>query len=252
MAGIAELTLSLLSETQSKDIQSFLRFDRVQNVILPPHQQDGPDDLPQCKGFGLVILADPVDVETLLREWPWTRNTNANAVVEGQSDSDYLHPENQYRRDAQKFGLRTLPKRRWDELKEEYLAYQRRTLDELVAFNDGSYTVPTTNVPTSTSEQPQAGDMEDEYEEYSELDATPPEAQGQTTLQSEFPVNCLVFVRNVHVETNKTTLRKLFNAALDSSAKWNGLDYVDYVKGADMVRPAWSCHHDSPKLTRIP
>lgn len=212
-----------------------LNFDRVQNVILPPHQQDGPDDLPQCKGFGLVVLADPEDVETMLGEWPWTSSKTAS----GQSDPARV--DNQDRRAAQKFGLRTLPKRRWDELKEEYLAYQKRMLDELVAFNDESYAAPAATVQTPAFEQPLAGAVEYEYEESVE---SPPTAQGKTTLESEFPLNCLAFVRNIHAETNKTALRKLFNAALDTaSAKPNGLDYVDYVKGADTVRAAFCAFH---------
>ena len=213
MSGIASLALSLLSKTQAP------AFDRVQNVILPSHQQDGPDDLPQCKGFGLVVLSNTEDVETLLREWPW----NANARP--------ARPDDQAVHEAAKFGLRTLPRRRWDELKEEYLRYQKSTLEELVAFNDGSFSAPTASTSTTTQDlRGQAASPEHPSPRHSEE----PPCEPQTTLDSEFPLNCLVFVRNVHSETNKTALRKIFHTAL-GTASASGLDYVDYIKGADTV-----------------
>ena len=54
-----------------------------------------------------------------------------------------------------------------------------------------------------------------------------------------YPPNCLVFVRNVHPETNKTTLRALFSAALSEGGEDlppDGIDYVDFTKGLDAVR----------------
>jgi len=57
-----------------------------------------------------------------------------------------------------------------------------------------------------------------------------------TTLASPYPLNCLVFVRNIHPETNKTTLRKLFSTAFGVASSNNqaeGLDYVDFTKGMD-------------------
>ena len=57
-----------------------------------------------------------------------------------------------------------------------------------------------------------------------------------------FPPGCLVFVRNVHPETNKTTLKTLFSAhafGRDSSAASSSsavaIDYVDYNKGMTSV-----------------
>ncbi|KAH8118815.1 hypothetical protein DFH11DRAFT_1740752 [Phellopilus nigrolimitatus] len=55
----------------------------------------------------------------------------------------------------------------------------------------------------------------------------------QTTLP--YPTDCLVFVKNVHLETNKTTLRSLFTHALGgvASGAADAIDYVDYNKGLD-------------------
>ncbi|KAF7968009.1 hypothetical protein HWV62_11705 [Athelia sp. TMB] len=221
VSGIASLTLSLLSKTQAP------AFDRVQNVILPPHQQDGPNDVPQCKGFGLVVLSNTEDVETLLREWPWSATARL-----ARPDAQAVH-------EAAKFGLRTLPRRRWDELKEEYLRYQKSTLEELVAFNDGSFSGPTASTSNTTQDLlAQAASLECPSPRHS--DESPYEPQ--TTLDSEFPLNCLVFVRNVHWETNKTALRKIFHTAL-GTASASGLDYVDYIKGADTCYLRFTAPH---------
>ncbi|KAF8484415.1 hypothetical protein JB92DRAFT_1567718 [Gautieria morchelliformis] len=57
---------------------------------------------------------------------------------------------------------------------------------------------------------------------------------------SWFPQNCLVFVRNIHPDTNKTTLRTLFSASLASSKR--SVDYVDFTKGIDTVGPFLIIH----------
>ena len=56
-----------------------------------------------------------------------------------------------------------------------------------------------------------------------------------------FPQNRVVFARNIHPETNKTALRKLFSAAFINHPVDNSdgdpLEYVDYQKGLETVRP---------------
>ena len=52
-----------------------------------------------------------------------------------------------------------------------------------------------------------------------------------------YPPDCLVFVRNLHPDTNKTTLKVLFSQAFPSGDREKGLiDYVDFTKGLDTVR----------------
>ena len=71
------------------------------------------------------------------------------------------------------------------------------------------------------------------------VEATPPEPAIRTPTSSgptldasaPYPYGCLVFVRGVHIETNKTTLKTLFGRAVDGE----GIDYVDYAKGMDSV-----------------
>jgi len=164
-----------------------------------------------------VTLADHQDVQRLLEEWPWDKQLNHNDKAPSTSDD--------YARESSKFGLRTLSKSRWDELKREYLIYQRKLLNELVAFNEGSSLG--TDVLVSEHDE----DRDVAYQSEPE----PEPVVLATTLASPYPMNCLVFVRNIHPETNKTTLRKLFSTAFDATTSF-GLDYVDFNKGMDSVR----------------
>ncbi|KIM75201.1 hypothetical protein PILCRDRAFT_13765 [Piloderma croceum F 1598] len=206
--GIARLTSSLLSQPGQT-----LSLAKVQAITLPPHHQDQPDDLPKCKGFAFVTLADHQDVQRLLEEWPWDKQLNHDDKASSTSDDNA--------RECSKFGLRTLSKRRWDELKQEYLAYQRKLLNELVAFNEGSSSLSLS-----------ADVLAPEHDEDHDVAYQPEHDLATTNLDSPYPLNCLVFVRNIHSETNKTTLRKLFSTAFDAATA-EGLDYVDFNKGMD-------------------
>jgi len=175
---------------------------RVETVTLPRHYQDQAGDSPRCKGFALVTLSHMSDVELLLKAWPWERHsTPKQRDLEGEKS------------EAAKYGFRTLSKRRWDQLQEEYLTYKQRLLEEID-------NVP----PKGPSDLPilqghGSGDV-------------PP-----LDMSVAYPPGCLIFVKNVHPETNKTTLRTLFSAAfkdLDGADK-EGLDYVDFTKGLDSV-----------------
>ena len=166
-----------------------------------------------------MTLADHQDVQRLLEEWPWDKQLNHDDKASPTSD--------EYARESSKFGLRTLSKSRWDELKQEYLAYQRKLLNELVAFNEGS-----SNLSLGTDV------LAPEHDENHDVAYQPepePVDLATTTLASPYPVNCLVFVRNIHPETNKTTLRKLFSTAFDAATA-ESLDYVDFNKGMNSVR----------------
>ena len=60
-----------------------------------------------------------------------------------------------------------------------------------------------------------------------------------------YPHGCLAFIKNIHTETNKTTLKKLLSAAFrqDGEVATGGeFDYLDYLKGIDSVRPLFIWH----------
>ncbi|KAF9058517.1 hypothetical protein BDP27DRAFT_1343487 [Rhodocollybia butyracea] len=72
-----------------------------------------------------------------------------------------------------------------------------------------------------------------------------------------YPLNCLLFARNVHPGTNKTTLRTLFTNALphsrdsrnhDGTHIIGGIDYVDYTKGTTICHLRLSSSSDASFL----
>lgn len=149
--------------------------------------------------------------------------------------------------EARRFGLRALSQARWDELKEEYLSY-RKTLIEQVCDDDGA--VP--NIPPTVA--PPASTVPASVPPSDSADAVPttlpPPAPPEKTpaippcphpsLDDPYPYGCLVFVRNIHPATNKTTLRALFSSVFedkeDKDAR-EAIDYVDFNKGMDSVSP---------------
>lgn len=188
----------------------------IQNVTLPPHHLDKSEDRPKCKGFALVTLCNTELCQIFLESWPWTRPSQPS-----ESASIDLAEDNLETNEAMKFGFRTLPKARWDKLNEEYLAYRQKLINELANANDPPDFLHDSDVLGAAPEDI----LEDNV-------PTPP--TNSTTMYSPYPFGCLVFVRNLHLETNKTTLRTLFTTAFESSpVDPAGIDYIDFSKGMD-------------------
>jgi xRRM domain len=215
---------------------------RIQGITLPPHHQDKPGDHPTCKGFALVTLQNPSDLNFLLHRWPWDR------IAQTKTDSVAEFPD---ALEASKFGFRTLPKMRWDELREEYLAYRQQLVEEINAFEDAEALihVPPTSSAAAARKSPAALVP-------SPRDVSPVDLHDAPTIDasSPYPANSLIFVRNVHPETNKTTLRKLFSAAFvvplaNGLVQGDGVDYVDYNKGMDSVSVSRSRCYFTDSLT---
>ncbi|RPD67485.1 hypothetical protein L226DRAFT_542537 [Lentinus tigrinus ALCF2SS1-7] len=187
----------------------------VQSITLPPHHLDRPGDAPKCKGFALVTFSNDEVVTQLVNDWPW--HPRRTFAPEGSSAAH----------EAVKFGFRVLPKARWDELKEEYLAYRQRLLDEM---SDASR--------VDAPPRAKGDNIQDEADTDTDVGLQAPKLNAALDLSAPFPPGCLVFVRNVHPETNKTTLKALFVAHAFGSASdsTSALDYVDYNKGMT------SCH----------
>jgi hypothetical protein len=112
------------------------------------------------------------------------------------------------------FGFRALSKARWDELDAEYLAYRTRILADIAPAE------PDVPAPSAFPEPKRR------VSPVRDIVAPPP-------TNMSYPQNCLVFVRNIHPETNKTTLRTFFAKAVEVK---EAIDYVDFNKGMDSVR----------------
>lgn len=212
--GIVRFTLGLLGASPSKTTSHL-----VQTVTLPPHHLDKPGDEPKCKAFAFVTLYQVADVEALLNAWPWDRS-----LIEKSATKDDT-PASTEVREATKFGLRILSKKRWDRLKEEYLAYRATLLEELAESEAAQPDPP----PRQLQRDPDPPGL-------AKVD-TSGYAEEVIDSSSPYPPNCLVFVRNVHSGTNKTTLRSLFSQAFQnqSNVSDDGLDYVDFNKGMTSV-----------------
>ena len=185
---------------------------------------------------------------------PTPLNTKGKGKVEN-------HPDEQissFRVEAAKFGLRVLPKAKWEELRAEYLLYRQELVDEINAFQDSQSGVYSSGgqkreyVDETYDQEEQI--MEDLSQQTNQIRvqsnkyaAVPADNSTGTTgihPNSAYPPGCLMFVRNVHPDTNKTTLRSLFLHAWESGVESrlgggnkddDGIDYLDYTKGMDCV-----------------
>ncbi len=144
-----------------------------------------------------MTLLNLEDVRLLLQDWTWER-----------TDTSGTSPTTEHEA-AVKFGLRVLQKDRWDQLKEKYLAYRGELVDQIAAHQN--------NAPRPASISKRA------------RSSSPPPQDNALSRDSPFPPDCLIFVKHVHSQTNKTTLRSLFSQA------GSEIDYVDFNKGMDTV-----------------
>ena len=207
---------------------------RVECISLPPHYLDKPGDVSKCKGYALVTFSTKSHLEAVLRAWPWRRGAPVPANDEHQNASPIM-------KEAHKYGLRTIPKARWDALNEEYLVYKRSLVDE-VARTEAEMHRPDQGTPDQERGEP-AVRLRSHPRAQTQTQ-TETQTQTQTTPSSPYPFDCVVFVRNVHPGTNKTTLKSLFAQAFrdqDGSRQTDtlttaGVDYIDFNKGMDTVR----------------
>ncbi|KAL1702434.1 hypothetical protein EV121DRAFT_210015 [Schizophyllum commune] len=190
---------------------------RVAHITFPTSPSDRPRDPHKCRGYALVTLLDLDDAAKLVEAYPWRSRPST-------TESEGTDP----RSEAVRFGLRALSKARWDELQAEYQERKARVMEEIAAYEDAQMAGIVHKMDSRERASPAPGE------------ATPPEPTITTPTSSgptldasaPYPYGCLVFVRGVHIETNKTTLKTLFGRAVDGE----GIDYVDYAKGMD------SCH----------
>ncbi|KAH9939331.1 uncharacterized protein BXZ73DRAFT_76042 [Epithele typhae] len=196
---------------------------RVQQITLPPHHLDRPGDAPKCKGFALVTLAGADDASRLATTWPWHPRRTVPPDDLAQSLLTL---------DAVKFGFRCLAKARWEMLKEEYVTYRQQLLNEMTPAGRGSTPNPSLVVYTEDERSDGGANGRRPADGWDSAPTTNGSTFGPS---SPFPLGCVVFVRNVHPETNKTALKALFSlrAFKDSPS---ALDYIDYNKGM------LSCH----------
>ena len=187
-------------------------FDAIQDIRLTPPFDGEVESKHAFKGFAFVILSSTEYAERLLEDFPWLsgdRSGHAPDSVPASASADVI--------DAQKYGVRAIAKIRWEELRDEYFAYRAQLLN---AVHEEGRKFETTIRPKPGIAEP----------------APPPSTSNgppHPVVRQDYPRGCLIFARNIHTETNKTTLRKLFSSA--ASLRQDVLNYVDFNKGMDSV-----------------
>ncbi|KAJ3562827.1 hypothetical protein NP233_g9333 [Leucocoprinus birnbaumii] len=214
---------------------------RIQGITFPSHHNDKPDTRPSCKGFALVTFARVSDCQHLEEHWPWTRGSSADSSEVGPSAIDDDDAKNTAAKTShlpRQYHFRIITKVRWLQLKAEYLTHRQKLVDEMNAYQDAQHKRP------SKALSPQTPDVMSANASQPSASASAPRRSVETSTPalspySPFPPNCLVFVKNVHPETTKTTLRGLLSRGLGAQAvqssqkNHDGLDYVDFSKGMD-------------------
>lgn len=141
----------------------------------------------------------------------------------------------------------------WEELKTEYLSWQAELHESMKPSESGASRYNQSNpggsyhAPQRPKDQPPHLPHEQCSEPRKPL-SVPPNSQ-------LFPQGCLLFVKNLHPQTNKTTLKKLFESALESASlpKNDGrsLDYVDWSKGMSSVSCCFFSQPGASNLLRL-
>ncbi|KAJ2930066.1 hypothetical protein H1R20_g7030, partial [Candolleomyces eurysporus] len=224
VAALVQFVLALLPSKESLSSAP----TRVQHVFLPPHHRDKPGDVPIFKGFSLITFLDEADAKHFLEAWPWQPREDSPSKTSAMKDETTD--------EAVKYGFRTTSKSNWEALRAEYLVYRQQLVQEINEHQDASALARIHEKETSSNEKQASFLPPAKPSKQPKKDEDVPVANSSAiTLDSPYPYGCLVFVKNVHPETNKTTLKTLFGKALSQpDATVNGgIDYVDFNKGMD-------------------
>ena len=206
IGAIYRFVLSLLNSRED------CSFDAIQDIRLAPPSDGEMESKRSFKGFAFVTLYSMGLVKTLLEDWSWIpgdRSAPVSGRIPASASTDVT--------DAHKCGTRVITKARWEELRDEYFAYRAQLLDAVRQEERKS----------GARVQPRSGIAEPA------LSPSVLDGPFHSPVPQDYPRGCLVFARNIHTETNKTTLRNLFSSAVGFSQ--DVLDYVDFNKGMDSV-----------------
>ncbi|KAJ3853301.1 hypothetical protein EV368DRAFT_39219, partial [Lentinula lateritia] len=230
-----------------RDTYPSTNYPSIQRISFPPHYLDvdadtlsfhqNPKSRPKCKGFAFVVFSSVDEVDQFSATWKWERVQSGPVPIKTDTSPSILSRASSHV-EARKHGFRALPKAQWDALKDEYVVWRQKLLEQVLAEQDNDVDKEMKYEVASQWEE------EEEYNEFGNGEISHPiqsnvpqtssissdNLPSSLTSSSPFPPNCLVFIRNIHVGTNKTTLRTLLSKALINDGC---VDYVDYTKGMD-------------------
>ncbi|KAF8318107.1 hypothetical protein DL93DRAFT_429236 [Clavulina sp. PMI_390] len=202
----------------------------IQSVsfVPPPPVRNGNENsagqsATKSQGFAFITMRDLAQHSAFLHDWPWDRN---NSTV-GTTSSLTI--------DARRLGFRSTSIPEWVRRRDEYLSYQAQL----------SGAASRSQLPAPRPPQPDAFPRPSTVNR----DSLPPARSQDLHITEEasrdppaYPLGRLIFVKNVHPETSKTTLKQFLGKALvgfegaPGVVKGKEIDYVDYQKNMD------SCH----------
>ncbi|KAG8783864.1 hypothetical protein FRC12_019279 [Ceratobasidium sp. 428] len=215
--------LTALARLYQPDEQSQL----VQDVFVPTAEStitERPVETTQrFRGQAFVVFSTVEIAQAFCERWIWNPvETSRDAARSSGSASGKWDTEDAVAA-ATSTGFRSITKARWDQLKSEYLAHQARVLKQNLKsgrrppVHNGPQSAP--SIPPTQSQTP--------IPSPTALPKPPRAAR-----PPPFPPGILVFVRRLHPETNKTTLKTLFGRAFPDG-KNDAIEYLDFQKGID-------------------
>ncbi|KAG9119273.1 hypothetical protein FRC07_005771 [Ceratobasidium sp. 392] len=200
----------------------------VQDVFVPTAEPNlaerSLETTQRFRGQAFVVFSTVEMAQAFAKRWVWNPSeASRGAAYSGRQTTGKWTTE-----DAEaatiSSGFRSITKTRWDELKSEYLLHQSRVLkqnsksERRPPIHNGSQ--PSSSPTTTTQPVPSA---------------TPPVTHlkpSRAARPPPFPPGILVFVRRLHPETNKTTLKTLFGRAF-LNGNGDVIEYLDFQKGID-------------------
>ncbi|KIM29499.1 hypothetical protein M408DRAFT_305460, partial [Serendipita vermifera MAFF 305830] len=252
-----------LSSTMEMDAKAPHGSPTIQHFELPAHAKASQTDVPVCKGFCFVTFSEVTHAERVLSAWPWTssrqitksghsKDANEDEAEEEDVGEQLMNldltKEKDERVEVLKEGseshLRSISLKDWEELKKQYLAWQAELYESMKPTESrgpksGVQITPHVR-PAVQSDIPRTKDAPPHLpptEKSTNLRKAGPTLTAHSeTLgykEASYPSGCLLFVKNLHPQTNKTTLKKLFEHALESASSTNEvkvgeIDYVDW------------------------
>ncbi|PVG03440.1 hypothetical protein CPB86DRAFT_694945 [Serendipita vermifera] len=246
----------------------------LQHLELPPHAKASQGDIPICKGFAFVTFTDPIGSESFVQTWDWLgvrSEMMADRGSEAEKDEDVedqlmnldiSKEEDDFRNveeEASRSGFRALKLVEWNVRKQEYLERQKNLnrvkIDQNVRSNMGTTKPKRGSVQKSEVTQESSRGFSTAHSHFEKGKDLPPHMTSNKTVKDSghmanadlsYPANCLIFVKNLYPQTNKTALKTLFadylllamqeRQSTSNTVAHGGVDYVDWSKGMS------SCH----------
>ncbi|KAG9120065.1 hypothetical protein FRC07_004601 [Ceratobasidium sp. 392] len=215
--------------TLARPYQQVADSQIVQNIFVPtaePNLAERPLETTQrFRGQAFVVFSSAEIAQAFAKRWAWNPSEASRDAAHSSGQNTGKWSTEDAEAAAISSGFRSITKTRWDELKSEYLAHQSRVLKQNSRSERGPPVHNGQQPPSSTTPATRS------LPSVAPLPVTHPKSS-QAVRPPPFPPGILVFVRRLHPETNKTTLKALFGRAFPNG-EGDVIEYLDFQKGID-------------------